>query len=127
MGAFTVPIEIGDPAGRSFQGLDALVDTGAAYTWIPRDVLRALGMKPSEERLFELADGRQITYGFAWASIRLEGKVQPTPVVFGDEGSDALLGVVTLEEFGLGIDPLNHRLVPVVAMLKGFRLRGVAL
>jgi len=126
MGAFTVHVEIGDPAGRSFQGLDALVDTGASYTWIPRDVLRALGMKPSEDRLFELADGRQVAYGFAWASIRLEGKVQPTPVVFGDEGSDALLGVVTLEEFGLGIDPLNQRLIPVVAMLKGYRLKGLA-
>ena len=104
--------------------MDALVDTGASYTWVGRDVLMRLGLRPTEDRLFELADGTQVTYGLAWAAIRLEGRTQPTPVVFGEPGSDALLGVVTLEEFGLGIDPLNQRLVPVVAMLKGYREKG---
>jgi clan AA aspartic protease len=121
MGSFEVRVEIGDPSGSRFEPVAALVDTGAAYTWIPREVLYRLGVRPTEDRVFELADGRQTTYGFAWATIRIEGKVQPTPVVFGDEGSTPLLGVVTLEEFSLGIDPVNQRLIPVPALLKGFR------
>lgn len=125
MGAFNVSIEIGDAAGRRFERFEALVDTGAAYTWVPRDILGRLGVLPTEQRLFELADGRQVYYDFAWASIRLDGKVQPTPVVFGDEGSLPLLGVVTLEEFSLGIDPVNQRLVPVAALLKGYRPKGL--
>jgi len=32
---------------------------------------------------------------------------QPTIAVFGDPGSDPLLGVVTLEEFRLAVDPAN--------------------
>lgn len=120
MGSFTVPIEIGDP-GACFEALDALVDTGAAYTWIPSDVLARLAVRPMEQRLFEPAEGHQVRYGFAWATIRLQGKNQPAPVVLGDEGSSPSLGVVTFEEFSLGIDPLNQTLEPVVAILKGFR------
>jgi clan AA aspartic protease len=101
--------------------LEALVDTGAAYTWIPSDVLGRLGVRPTDNRLFELADGRQMTYGFAFATIRLQGEVQPTPVIFGDEGITPLLGVVTLEEFSLGIDPMKQRLIEVPANLKGVR------
>jgi clan AA aspartic protease len=120
VGSFSVTVDIGDAAGQRFETLEVLVDTGAAYTWVPADVLGRLGVRPAEQRTFELADGRRVYYGFAWATIRLEGKVQPTPVVFGDEGSTPLLGVVTLEEFSLWIDPVNQRLIEVPALLKGF-------
>ena len=121
MGSFTVEVEIGNASGTRFEPVEALVDTGAAYTWIPQDILQRLGVRPTDQRLFELADGRQLRYGFAWATIRLQGKVQPTPVIFGDEGSTPLLGVVTLEEFSLGIDPMKQRLIEVPANLKGYR------
>ena len=122
MGSFSVEVDIGDPSATRFETVEALVDTGAAYTWIASDVLARLGVRPTDRRVFELADGRQTSYGFAFATIRLHGKVQPTPVIFGDEGSGALLGVVTLEEFSLGIDPMNQRLVEVTLNLKGVRL-----
>ncbi|HEY7269861.1 MAG TPA: clan AA aspartic protease [Dehalococcoidia bacterium] len=122
MGSFNVEVEIGDPSGTRFESVEALVDTGAAYTCIPSDVLTRLGVRPTDRRTFELADGRMTSYGFAFATIRLQGKVQPTPVIFGDEGSGALLGVVTLEEFSLGIDPMNQQLIEVALNLKGVRL-----
>ena len=37
----------------------------------------------------------------------------PTLVIFGDKESEPLLGAVTLEEFGLAIDPVNKSLMPV--------------
>lgn len=40
-----------------------------------------------------------------------------SPVVFWDEESLPLLGAVTLEILGLGIDPVNRRLIPVDALL----------
>lgn len=52
MGSFRVQIEIGDPAGSRFDRLEALVDTGATYTWVPRDFLERLGIPPEEERPF---------------------------------------------------------------------------
>lgn len=119
MGNFRVSIEIGDRDGERFERLEALVDTGATYTWVPASIPQRLGLAPERQRLFELADGRQVPYGIAWAAIRLDGIVQPTLVVFGDEGTDPLLGVVTLEEFGLGVDVVNQRLVETPALLKG--------
>ena len=38
--------------------------------------------------------------------------------VFGDPGSEPLLGVFILEGFRLAADPVNRRLVPVPALLK---------
>ena len=118
MGSFRVRIEIGDPRGQRFEALDALVDTGATYTWVPRSTLERLGHMPEREWDFILADGRKVLYGMAWALVRLNGETQPTPVIFGDEGTQPLLGVVTLEEFRLGVDAVNQRLVPTPGLLK---------
>ncbi len=113
-----MPIEIGDPAGSRFEKIEALVDTGSTYTWVSREVLDRLGVRPVEERPFVLADGRQVTYPIAWIQIRMDGRTQPTIAVFGEPASDPLLGVFTLEGFGLAADPVNRRLVPVPALLK---------
>ena len=80
-----------------------------------------LGLRPLFEREFETADGRVIRRDLAIANARFDGVVLPTLVVFGDPGSMPLLGVVTLEEFSYGVDPVNQRLVPVrgLAMTAG--------
>lgn len=59
MGIFRVPIQVGSRIGKTFASLDALVDTGAMFTWIPRDVLDTLGVVGEEEWPFVLADGRE--------------------------------------------------------------------
>ncbi len=118
MGSFRVRIEIGGVAGGSFESLEALVDPGATYTWVPRDLLERLGVRPEEERPFVLADGRQVTYPVAWVQVRIDGRTQPTIAVFGDPTTEPLLGVFTLEGFGFAADPINRRLVPVPALLK---------
>ena len=118
MGSFRVQIEIGNPAGGSLDTLEALVDTGATYTWVPKDVLERLGIRPEEERPFVLANGRQVMYSIAWIRVRIDGRSQPTIAVFGDPGSEPLLGVFTMEGFGLAADPVNRRLMPVPGLLK---------
>ncbi len=118
MGSFRVTIEIGDPQGQRFEALEALVDTGATYTWVPRSVLERLGIQPLWQRPFILADGREVRYEMAWTMVRLNGEVRPTILVFGHEGTEPLLGVVTLEEFGLGVDAVNERLIPTPGLLK---------
>src|SRR5213080_3656248 len=54
----------------------------------------------------------------AWIYIRMQGRVQPTIVVFAEPGSEPILGVVTLEEFRLAVDPVNRRLISVPGLLK---------
>lgn len=118
MGTFRVQIEIEGAAVGRLERVEALVDTGATYTWVPRDLLERLGVRVEEERPFVLADGRQVMYGIAWVRVRIDGRSQPTIAVFGDPGSEPLLGVFTLEGFGLAADPVDRRLVPVPALLK---------
>ena len=118
MGHFHVSVQVGQLAGRPVARVQALVDTGATYTWIPQDVLEGLGVVPEEEWPFVLADGREVHYPVAWISIGMRDRVQPTIVVFGEPGSEPILGVVTLEEFRVAADPVNRRLVSVPGRLK---------
>ena len=121
MGTFTVPIQVADDEGSRFETFEAWVDTGASYTWIPRPALEALGHTPEGDRDFELADGRRITYGVKSIRLRLDGHATPTWVVFGEPGTDALLGAVTLQELGLGVDVLDERLISVPGKLLNHR------
>src|ERR1041384_5489184 len=118
VGHFRVAIEVGRGDGGALAAVDASVDTGATFTWIPRDVLAGTGVAPTEERPFVLADGREVRYAIAWAQIRIGGREQPTIVVFGEPGTEAILGVVTLEEFLLAGDPVSRRLVSVPGLMK---------
>jgi len=123
MGAFSVRFEIGDQEGQRWLPLDGLVDTGSTYTWVPRDALERLSMSPQFQREFETADGRVIARDLAVAMARFDGQTLPTLVVFADPGDSVLVGVVTLEEFGLGVDTVNRKLVPV----RGLAMRRRAL
>src|SRR5918996_854934 len=117
VGHFRVTVEVCDRARARCVPLEALVDTGATYTWVPRDVLEKLGVRPDEARSFELADGREVQYPVAWTHIRIGTRALPTIVVFGEPGSEPILGVVALGEFGLAVDPVHRRLISVPALL----------
>jgi clan AA aspartic protease len=117
MGVFTVPIEIGNLEGTRFERLEALVDSGASHTRVPRSALQRLGITPKERLPFTIADESTIEYDVGDAPIRINGRTRYTPVVFGDDDSQPLLGATTLEIFHLGVDPLHQRLIPVTGLL----------
>lgn len=118
MGHFWVSIEVGDARGRRFERMKALVDTGATYSWVPRDILDRLAVAPEEEWPFVLADGREVRYPVAWLQLRIGKRGRPTIIVFGEPGSEPILGVFALEGFRLAADPVNRRLVSVPGLLK---------
>jgi len=117
MGTFHMQIEIGALGASEFVQLDALVDTGASFTVVPRDVLARLGVQATESDSFVLADGSQRQYDMAWVQVRIDSRVELSLCVFGESGSGALLGAFTLEAFRLGVDALNRRLIPTPAYL----------
>jgi predicted aspartyl protease len=118
MGTFQVNIEIGDPQGQRWEPLAALVDTGSTFTWAPASMLRRLGVQPFDRLPFETADNRTIERGLGRTWVRYNSQAHVTIVVFGDEGSEPLLGAYTLEGFLLAVDPVNLRLVPIRALAK---------
>ena len=113
MGTFRVDIVIGDPDGERWESVNALVDAGATYTWLPREVLERLGVQPQLQREFRTADERVVELEMGIATARWDWEALPTLVAFGNEGSLALLGAYTLEGFGLAADPINRLLIRV--------------
>lgn len=99
--------------------LRLLVDSGATYTVLKKDVWTILGLEPLGEIDLILADGTTITRKVSEAIIELPGYGERhTPVVLGEEEDENLLGIVTLEIFGLVLDPLKRTLKPIRAILK---------
>jgi putrescine---pyruvate transaminase len=119
MGVFSVAIEVGNAQSDRFERVEAVVDTGASYTQLPVSTLRRLGVQPHTKHMFVMADGRRAESDIGRAWIRIEGRTEMTIVVFAEEGTQPLIGAVTLEEFGLGVDPIGKRLIPVA----GYRLQ----
>ena len=117
MGTFNVAIKVGDAQGLQFERMDALVDTGATYPVMPRNILSSLGCQAIERRPFTLADDRIVEYEVGVVSLRLDGRTLPVPCVFGDEGSEPLLGAVALENVLLASDPVNGKLIPVTGRM----------
>jgi clan AA aspartic protease len=118
MGTLSVRIEVSNIMGGPSRQLEALVDTDITHSCMPEDVLRDLGVEPSREQRFRLADGRLVTYPVGEAMLRLQGKEWVVPVVFKPEGTMTVLGSTTLTIFGLGVDSQHKELVPIPLFLK---------
>lgn len=124
MGTFSHPLTLLSTDGARTEEVEALVDTGSSFTWIPRDHLERLGIAPSFHEEFETIDGRVTERDMVVVMARLEGQTLSTLVVFGDPGTEVTIGAYTLEGFRLAPDPVNRRLIPVRGLLKG-ALRGL--
>src|SRR5262245_9672391 len=97
--------------------LTFLIDSGAIFAVVPRDVLQELGITPIRTESFSLADCTRIQREVGAAMFSYQGKTSPAPVIFGEPGDATLLGVVALEVLGLVFDPLRRELRPAVLRL----------
>ena len=111
MGATHVTVTIRNPADpdRSWEEL-FLVDTGATDSLVPRPHLESIGLKPKGQRVYELADGREIKMDITTADIEFMGEIVGGTILFGEANAEPLLGVTALESVGIEVDPSNQRL-----------------
>jgi predicted aspartyl protease len=116
MGTFNWPMAVANMDRDKSRELQAAVDTGATYTALPSNLLRELGVTVARKASFELGDGRiiEMDVGRIWATIN--GVSDVTPVVFGEDDTQPLLGAVTMEQLLLAVDPVQQRLVPTNAI-----------
>lgn len=121
MGLFRQEMSVFSADGSRSERVEAWVDTGSTYTWLPGSLLRSLGFEASEEREFILANGKREKRAVAQARIALGGPSFFTYCAFAEDGEELLLGAVALEEAGLAVDPVNRRLIPVA----GYALRAI--
>ncbi len=97
--------------------LDLLVDTGAIYTILSRERLLELGVEPRDKRRFKTADGRVIERDVGAVEIEIKGHSTYSIVILGEPSDAEVLGVTTLEELGLQVDPVAGELKPLELLL----------
>ncbi len=114
MGIFRTTVELAPLHDHSKRRelRDVMVDTGSEYTWVPRELLEELGIKPSRTERFESADGRIIEREIGFALVFTAGRASPTIVTFAGEGDMVLLGALALEGMNLRVDLARRELVP---------------
>jgi len=97
--------------------LEFLVDSGAAFTVAPGDVLERLGIEADSEQEFRFANGEKVIRKVGDAYFEFQRKGGYSKVIFGEGGDSNLLGVLTLETFGLVLDPFKRELKPLPMLL----------
>ena len=118
MGAFSIPIEVGDISGTRFVQTEAMVDTGAVFTMLPQDIIADFTLIAQENQRFRLADGSRVEYPVGYMRLRFEQKEVIAPVIVGPEGTMPLLGATALENALLGVESHNERLIPIEGSLR---------
>jgi clan AA aspartic protease len=108
------------------QPLSALVDTGSELTWLPADVLQSIGITPRRKRSFATATQQRIERDVGYAILSAEGYETNDEVVFAEPGDMTLLGVRTLEGFGVMVDNIAHRFVATTTLVAACRRRSSA-
>ena len=95
---------------------EVLVDTGAELTWLPKDVLLQIAIEPIRKRAFVTATQQIVQREVGYAIFRSEGYETIDEVVFAEPGDIYLLGVRTVEGFGVMIDNVAHRFVAITTL-----------
>jgi predicted aspartyl protease len=126
VGIFRTTIGIENPAqrGQVQELAETLVDTGSAFTWVPRAVLESLGIRPVRRQGFIVADGRRVEREMGYAIVHAAGVATADDVVFAEANDFVLLGVRSLEGLNLRVDVVQKRLVdagPILAAYTALR------
>lgn len=109
LGHVWVKAKIGDENRIRLIETNALVDTGATLTVIPRRMTIDLNLKPTGKSTVETGAGR-LEFERMRIWIELEGKSEIMPALISDLIDKVLIGVTALEALGLQIDPLTGKL-----------------
>ena len=94
-----------------------LIDSGATYSLLPNSAWQAVELEPKREVTFSLADGTTVQRRVSECHLALPQGEGHTPVILGEPGDEALLGVVTLGVLGLVFNPFNRTLQPMRMLL----------
>ncbi len=115
MSTFTAKFQVWNPAHpEKVEDLEAMVDTGAAFSWISRARLERLGLTPMRRMPFRTIEGRILDRDLAAVYIASDQYSAPNLVVMAEAEEMEVLGVHSLEGLGVAADPVQKRLTPTI-------------
>jgi predicted aspartyl protease len=118
MGHTTATAKICNPQGNTkCIETELIVDTGSTYTWVRREKLEAIGIRPSKIRKFRTIEGKTIEREVGEAVIECLGERATSIIVFAEKDDVEVMGVVTLESLALEIDPVTKQLRKAESLL----------
>ena len=110
---FPFPIQLGNLEGQTYTEVEAIVDTGAVTTLVPRSILESVGIVPESQETFTMEGGVRVAMDMAQVRARVGGRETITWVIFGDDDATPLLGAYTLLGAFMCVDPQNRCLIPL--------------
>jgi hypothetical protein len=120
MGLTVLTLDVANPADPGHrEPVEFLVDSGAVYSFAPRDVLTRLDIQPHSRQTFRLADGSSIDRERGDALFFYRGQRGAAPVIFGEPGDATLLGAVSLVSLGFVLDAIRRDLLPLPMVVAG--------
>lgn len=119
MGHVYADVSIGDPRRTKVTQSKMLVDTGATHTIMTPSLAKELSLQILGESDVTLADGRRLKAGVSLAYVEIDGRSEIVRVRIFDV-DEPVIGVSTLEDLGLTIDPISGELRPT----RGFITRA---
>ena len=123
MGVTHVDATIRNPAAPELAGF--VSGRHRRDSLVPRPQLEAIGLVPKRQRVYETADGREVTMDVTTGEIEFMGELTAGLIIFGDADAEPLLGVTALESAGIEVDPVNQRLKKLPSVrLKRMRIDG---
>jgi predicted aspartyl protease len=121
MGTFSAKVRVWNPTSpEKAEEVEALVDTGAAFSWIHRDRLDRMGLIVLRRMGFRAIDGsiieRDTERDTAAVWIGSNGFTGPDTVVVAERNDMEVIGAQTIEGLGLAADPVQKKLVPTIGL-----------
>jgi len=115
MGSFSAKLRVWNPnSPEKAEELEALVDTGAAFSWMHRERLERLGVEKLRRIGFRAIDGSIIERDTAAVWVANNDFKAPDIVVMAEPNDMEVIGVHTIEGLGLAADPVQKKLIPTV-------------
>ncbi len=122
MGTFSAKLRIWNPsAPEKVEEIQAMVDTGAAFSWIHREGLERLGVEHLRRIGFRAIDGSIVERDTVAVWVGSSDFRAPDIVVMAEPSDMEVIGVHTIEGLGLAADPVQKKLIPTVmpALMSG--------
>jgi len=118
MGFTYVEVNLYNPANPEKNAkVKLLVDSGALFSSIPRELVQRLGLESMERRKLKVYGGAVLERDIGGAVIEYQGHRSVAPVIFGESQGTSVLGVTALEALGYELDPVTRKLKPTELLM----------
>jgi predicted aspartyl protease len=96
---------------------EVMVETGTELSWLPKKLLLDAGITPRGKKRFATATKEIVERDFGYAILKAEGYSTNDDIVFAEDTDMSLLGVRTIEGFGVMVDNIGHRFVAITMLV----------